>query len=443
MKKIHIILVAAFALLPFAATAQMHVQDLPADVQQIVVSDNTHLDVHFDAASAARLEVPAASASKASVVKGGKMQLSEALSSAVLRIPVNRSITFSAEDNARIDLHIADGTSLNILTLLVEDNASVRILGDPGNDLTLHSLYIRAEDNAGVVASTRVNLTDYDLRVSDQAKIVFSILNMIADGPGTVTSRTSVVDDHGVIDYGTIYYNGELYRSDTPNPDNNYIVRHHTSVDGEARPNPFRYHRDVMLRFNWGFHNWSSSRNPIHGFEGQVADQSFAARTTFNNIQLSLDYPLFGTRHFGAYVGLGLEWDKYKLVNPAMNTVDRYRDIPVTAASISTRYVVVPLSIRFDLGRSRDWALEFSALPGLFWRGKHSGLRVDMESSTDEIAIYDRRICDQINPYKLDLRASLRYNGIGLYVQAATMSALRKGYHPLYPVKFGLSIALD
>ncbi len=443
MKKIHIILVAALALLPFAATAQMHVQDLPADVQQIVVSDNTHLDVHFDAASAARLEVPAASASKASVVKGGKMHLSEALSSAVLRLPSSRSITFSAEDNARVDLHVVDGTSLNILTLLVEDNASVRILGEPGNELTVSSLNIRAEDNAGVVASTRVNLTDYDLRVSDQAKIVFSQFNMVVAGSTpTATTCTSVIEDHGVIDYGTIYHNGEVYRADSPK----YIVEHKeqkASANGEARSNPFRYHRDVLLRFNWGFHNWSNSRNPIHGFEGQVSDQAFAARTTFNNIQLSLDYPLFGTRHFGAYVGLGLEWDKYKLASLEMTNLESYQENPVTAASISTRYVVVPISVQFDMGRSRDWTLEFSALPGLFWRGKHSGLRVDMESATDEVTIYDRSMCSQINPYKLDLRASLRYNGIGLYVQAATMSALRKGYHPLYPVKFGLSIALD
>ena len=71
---------------------------------------------------------------------------------------------------------------------------------------------------------------------------------------------------------------------------------------------PFWHWRNIELHFAWGFHNWGDDM--FNGFEGVDGDASI--RTSFNNIQLSVNYPIVGTRHTGLYLGLGLEWDKYK-----------------------------------------------------------------------------------------------------------------------------------
>jgi hypothetical protein len=179
----------------------------------------------------------------------------------------------------------------------------------------------------------------------------------------------------------------------------------------------------------------------FNGFGG--VDGDAAVRTSFNNIQLSVDYPLVGTRHFGFYVGLGLEWDKYKFEanEVTLNTsTDPYAFADGGDQSCSswlnTRYVVVPLTFRFDLWH--DWSLTLSALPGIHWGGSHTGLRRDITSGDDEVNIKDYSINPYIRPYKLDARISLQYHSLGLYFQASMLPAFKGSCDELFPVKFGI-----
>ena len=101
----------------------------------------------------------------------------------------------------------------------------------------------------------------------------------------------------------------------------------------------------------------------------------------------------------------------------------------------------MPLTFRFDLWH--DWSLTLAALPGIHWSGSHTGLRREYVTDLEERTDYDQSVNKYINPYKLDLRATLSYENIGLYLQVPTISTLRSSSQELYPIKFGLFLTID
>lgn len=202
--------------------------------------------------------------------------------------------------------------------------------------------------------------------------------------------------------------------------------------------------RTVALNFAWGFHNWSTKW--YNGFSGIDGDAS--VRTSFNHIQLSLNYPFVSTHSFALYLGLGLDWDKYKFTGNdiTFNTAtDPYTFADggdnATTSWLNTRYVILPVTFRFDLWH--DWNLSLAVIPGLHWGGSHTGLRRETVTDVEETTQYDQDVNKYINPYKLDLRATLSYDWFGLYLQVPTVSTMRASAQKLYPLKFGLFFTLD
>lgn len=193
------------------------------------------------------------------------------------------------------------------------------------------------------------------------------------------------------------------------------------------------------LDFAWGFHNWSKDR--FNGLAG--TDDDAAVRTSFNHILLTFNYPVFTSRRVALYAGLGLEWDKYKFHRGDIHfdeTAEPYHLYNGTVANsesrLLTRYVILPIEVKFDLGR--HWKLGLAAIPGLHWSGSHTGLRRDITSGDDESNIKDYSVNKYINPYKLDARIAVQYRSIGVYFQASMLPAFKGSCDELFPVKFGI-----
>jgi hypothetical protein len=225
----------------------------------------------------------------------------------------------------------------------------------------------------------------------------------------------------------------------------NLIAREGDKPDDD-KPRSIWRSRDVKLDFAWGFHNWGTTM--LNGFEGVEGDA--AIRTSFNHIHLSVNYPLIGTRRFATYIGLGLEWDKYKFTGHdiTFNTAAEpyaFADggDPSCTSWLNTRYVILPVSFRFDFGRGGDWSLTLSAIPGIHWGGSHTGLRRERITDLEERLDRDQSVNKYINPYRLDVRLMLQYESIGLYFQMPTLSTLRSNSQELYPLKFGFALSLD
>lgn len=193
------------------------------------------------------------------------------------------------------------------------------------------------------------------------------------------------------------------------------------------------------IDFAWGFHNWSPDR--FNGFAGTDGDA--AVRTSFNHILLTFNYPVACSHRVALFAGLGLEWDKYKFHRGDIHfdqTAEPYHFINGTVANsesrLLTRYVILPIEVKFDLGR--HWKLGLAAIPGLHWSGSHTGLRRDIASGDDEVNTKDFSVNPYINPYKLDARIAVQYHSIGVYFQASMLPAFKSSCDDLFPVKFGI-----
>jgi hypothetical protein len=191
--------------------------------------------------------------------------------------------------------------------------------------------------------------------------------------------------------------------------------------------------------FAWGFHNWGNDRfNGLAGTDGDAA-----VRTSFNHILLTFNYPLLYSRHVALYGGLGLEWDKYKFHRGDIHfdqTAEPYHFVNGAVANsesrLLTRYVILPIEVKFNLGR--HWKLALAAIPGLHWSGSHTGLRRDITSGDDETNVKDFSVNPYIAPYKLDARISVQYRSLGVYFQTSMLPAFKGSCEELFPVKFGI-----
>ena len=203
----------------------------------------------------------------------------------------------------------------------------------------------------------------------------------------------------------------------------------------EAYGNPFQ------LDFLWGFNNWGGS--PFTGLMG-MSDAGYGLRTSFSSYQLEGYYNLILTRHFNFGLGLGYESDIYKFSNDYVDyRADAFTAIDTLAAGgyystrFVTRYVQLPVHIGWRVKESshKGFRIELAAIPALGWCGKHTGLKHEFHQ--DGTNLQDQRnLTDAVNPFKLDVRLKLKFSGIGVFLQVATMPLFLDGTK-IYPIKLG------
>lgn len=440
------IILAIMLLLP-AAPLAAQVQPLPNDVTRFIFED-----------------------CKAVIVPDTVTGLEDGLMNAGAGIRVNGSeVTFY--DNRNVRLHFCPGTATHFV---VTDNANVTFQGTfrfpgtfelwaddastvtftgIGDTVSAKSMVITLEDVARVNAKSILRTDRYNFSAKDYSRFkAFIVEQTGSDGERQKSHFTNT-------NYASYHIGHNLYPG------------HNETIDLSEAEDFFSYDEDeidlddlkdfdadniadltrkIRLRltrrtwnsnidFSWGFHNWGKDR--FNGLAG--TDDDAAVRTSFNHIMLTFNYPVLSSRRVALYAGLGMEWDKYKFHRGDIHfdqTTDPYHFIdgfvPNSESRLLTRYVILPIEVKFDLGR--HWKLGLAAIPGLHWSGSHTGLRRDITSGDDETNIKDISVNPYINSYKLDARIAVQYRSVGVYFQASMLPAFKGSCEELFPVKFGI-----
>ena len=463
MKKIALIALVSICSFQISIShAQQYTQQVPDNVNEIRLEGAAHLIVK---STDGEMTLQTFSKYQVATVKNNRMTISDGSYGVTLLLPAGRSMTFVAEDYANLVFNGSFGKRPQ-LTVHTEDHARALFSGSLADSVWAVTITLQAEDYSQIHSEVRMMQYGFEVLPDDYAQITIDCFQERFE-PGMKTRTQTVrMCDHCVVNWNYCLEEDSIRNVGSDTSYAQYVsdrkqramqkrdslrneihsrhpYRSSESPEGQRKCSIWR-HRDVALNFAWGFHNWGTGM--FNGFEG--VDGAAAIRTSFNNIQLSVNYPLIGTRHFGFYIGLGLEWDKYKFEGKdiTLNTAtDPHAFVdggdPTCTSWLNTRYVVLPLTFRFDLWH--DWSLTLSALPGIHWSGSHTGLRREYTSDIEERTDYDQSVNKYINPYKLDLRATLSYENIGVYFQAPTMSTFRSSVQELYPIKFGIILTLD
>lgn len=440
---------------------QTYTQQVPDEVSEIRLSEYSRLMVK---PTSGPMMLQTYKQYQVASVKNGRLTIPGSSTDLTLLLPEGRSIAFVAEDYSNLTFVGSFGKRPK-LTVHTKDYASALFSGSLADSVWAVNISLQAEDYSQIHSEVRMMQFGFEVLPEDYAHITIDCFQERYE-PG-MSSRSQTVRQcpNCIVNWNYCYNDTvENVGSDTSyaryvSDSKTRVLQRHDSLksevyarnphrsssyDGQQKSRSIWRHRDVDLNFAWGFHNWGTDM--FNGFEG--VDGAAAIRTSFNNIQLSVNYPLVGTRHFGFYIGLGLEWDKYKFEGKdiTFNTAtDPHTFVdggdPTCTSWLNTRYVVLPLTFRFDLWH--DWSLTLSALPGIHWSGSHTGLRREYTTDLEERTDYDQSVNKYINPYKLDLRATLSYENIGVYFQAPTMSTFRSTVQNLYPIKFGIILTMD
>ena len=461
MKKTLLLAIISIFNFQISHAQQTYTQQVPDEVSEIRLSEYSRLMVK---PTSGPMMLQTYKQYQVATVKKGRLTIPGSSTDLTLLLPEGRSIAFVAEDYSNLTFVGSFGKRPK-LTVHTKDYASALFSGSLADSVWAVNISLQAEDYSQIHSEVRMMQFGFEVLPEDYAHITIDCFQERYE-PG-MSSRSQTVRQcpNCIVNWNYCYNDtvenvgGDTAYSQYIRDQRSRIKQQGDSVknamrsrqpnrsysyDGQQRSRSVWRHRDVALHFAWGFHNWGTSM--FNGFEG--VDGDAAVRTSFNNIQLSVDYPLVGTRHFGFYVGLGLEWDKYKFEANEVTlstSTDPYAFTDGGDQSCSswlnTRYVVVPLTFRFDLWH--DWSITLSALPGIHWGGSHTGLRREYDTDLEDRTERDQSVNKYINPYKLDLRATLSYENIGLYFQLPTMSTFRSSVQELYPIKFGLILTID
>ncbi len=461
MKKTLLLAIISIFNFQISHAQQTYTQQVPDEVSEIRLSEYSRLMVK---PTSGPMMLQTYKQYQVASVKNGRLTIPGSSTDLTLLLPEGRSIAFVAEDYSNLTFVGSFGKRPK-LTVHTKDFASALFSGSLADSVWAVNISLQAEDYSQIHSEVRMMQFGFEVLPEDYAHITIDCFQERYE-PG-MSSRSQTVRQcpNCIVNWNYCYNDTvENVGSDTSyaryvSDSKTRVLQRHDSLksevyarnphrsssyDGQQKSRSIWRHRDVDLNFAWGFHNWGTGM--FNGFEG--VEGAAAVRTSFNNIQLSVNYPLIGTRHFGFYIGLGLEWDKYKFEGKdiTFNTAtDPHTFVdggdPTCTSWLNTRYVVLPLTFRFDLWH--DWSLTLSALPGIHWSGSHTGLRREYTTDLEERTDYDQSVNKYINPYKLDLRATLSYENIGVYFQAPTMSTFRSTVQNLYPIKFGIILTMD
>ena len=461
MKKTLLLAIISIFNFQISQAQQTYTQQVPDEVSEIRLSEYSRLMVK---PTSGPMMLQTYKQYQVATVKKGRLTIPGSSTDLTLLLPEGRSIAFVAEDYSNLTFVGSFGKRPK-LTVHTKDYATALFSGSLADSVWAVNISLQAEDYSQIHSEVRMMQFGFEVLPEDYAHITIDCFQERYEPGMSSRSQTVRQCSNCIVNWNYCFSDtvenvgGDTAYSQYIRDQRSRVKQQGDSVknamrsrqpnrsysyDGQQRSRSVWRHRDVALHFAWGFHNWGTSM--FNGFEG--VDGDAAVRTSFNNIQLSVDYPLVGTRHFGFYVGLGLEWDKYKFEANEVSlstSTDPYAfsdgGDQSCSSWLNTRYVVVPLTFRFDLWH--DWSLTLSALPGIHWGGSHTGLRREYDTDLEDRTERDQSVNKYINPYKLDLRATLSYENIGLYFQAPTMSTFRSSVQELYPIKFGLILTID
>lgn len=286
---------------------------------------------------------------------------------------------------------------------------------------------------------------------------------------------------------------------------------HNTAMEmttlGNTRVSMVRYKpiERVHLSLLVGFHNWGTSQlNGLAGteyvsdyrdvayWERNAWEDAASARTNLGNLQLELSYDIIAREHYTIGLGLGYEWNSYRLRHPFVSWVEA-SDIPVHTSMINatlydyTGFTILPEIGVLYMGRDQvpgSWSTRFTtnylAMPIQFTyhadrshtKGFHAGVAVipgmaiTKGTLTRHFSGYGGKTWVSYSPVtgdttcgfirydahdeqsvkvnaKVDVRLTVGWANWSVFLQLATMPVLAdKRTLGLYPMKLGLKIQL-
>ena len=443
--------IAALSLLAPAAVQAQRVQPLPDKVKEIRIESRQRLTVVSGDEN--RIETNSDKNGIAKVT-GGRMTISSGAGDVTLRLAPWRSMTFRAEDYSTIEFS-GSFDNRESLTIEAEDYAQVTFAGDTTDTVRAVTLTLRAEDFSRITSNVILQQYNYELSPADYSRIVLAGMDQMHPADGTNwgnRSQSISISDHGKFYRGRCTNGSTVYATEYPEDDDLAarvtvdatdrvadIARDMAKGAESKKKQSYWSSGDFYARFAWGWHNWGDEM--LSGFGGVEGPSE--VQTSMSNMQLEFNFTLAENRWIGLSAGLGLEWNRYKFTGSEVlwdNTTAPYHlalgTDPNCTSSLKTRYVTLPLTI--IIGDRDEWHLELAALPGIGWTGNNTGLRRQYGSGSGSRTDKDYTINRSLAPYKLDVRAAVMHDGIGVFFQVATLSAFKDGCQELFPVKFGI-----
>ena len=422
-------------------------QLLPDDITEIRLEDYAALRVMQGDEN--RLTVNG-NARQLGTYKGARLTLKETDSEATLYLKPGRSMCFNTQDFSLLNL-VGDFAPFDSLSLHAEDYSRINYSGNDGDTLRIHRLTLKCEDYSRIVSSRPVQFGIGRHSAGDYSLITLDAVDLNSRlAPEGVTEDLYTNSDFGRINTGRYTVDGELKhpRVEYDTDKALEVMDHVTTAVGDlarhAKKKVNRHPWGTELDFAWGWNNWGDQIGS--GFSG--VDGAAGASTTFHNIQLAVNVPVINVSGFALKAGLGLEWNRYVFNTPEVlfdPTADPKALVAgtwgagVANSYLKTCHVTVPIKLEF--GNPDRWHFSLTALPGLNWTGKNSGLRRhynEVEAVMNEHTDKDRSVNPYLNPYMLDVRVAVQYDCMGVYLQVSTLSAFKDGCQDLYPIKFGI-----
>ena len=454
MKRNILSIMAVLALLtPATVVAQHRLQPIPETVQEIGIEGKQKLRIV--AGDETRLETTSDKNSIGTMrSQGTKMVVNSGGADVTLCLAPWRSIRLHAEDYATLEFS-GSFDKRESLTVETEDYAQALFIGDTNDTVRAVTLILRAEDFSRITSNVILQHNNYELAPADYSCIVLAGLDQMHIEGGGNRSHSISLGDHGKIYRGRCTDGETVYATEYPEDDDLASRVSVNVTDGvvtiardmaagkEGKPKKKNTwdSGNFYLRFAWGWHNWGSQ--PFSGFGGVQGPAELT--TSMNNVQLEGNIHIARSRWFSISAGLGLEWNSFKFAESELlwdATAEPYYLAlgadPNCLSRLKTRYVTLP--IRMHLGDKDGWHIELTALPGLGWTGKNTGLRREYGGGNGQNKVKDFSVNRSLNPYKFDVRAAIMYDWIGLYVQVSTLSVFRNNCDELFPIKFGIII---
>lgn len=342
-----------------------------------------------------------------------------------LHLNMGTSMAIKTDDFSNAELHI--NNPLIMLSIETNDYSNVLVLSDH-DSIRANTINIKTNDFSNAKFSSPVVATTVKLISNDYSN---------AQLPnGRIVNIRESQSEYATIRYGHIP-NVNIY-IDEVQPD--------TKPVSKAKAARYFSEGDWEFRFAWAFNNWGEQ--PYNGFVSM--NSPYDLGTTFSSYQLELAYYPLYSAHIDFGLGLGYESDIYRFSNPyvALGSTSPTSDLAtfqtqdrqdaIWSSRMVTRYVTLPLTIRLKPTAFSDFSISLTALPGLNYTSRNTGLKHKGESLNHDGKTTNREeVSTYMNPFKLDGRLTFTYSHISIFLQMASLPVNLNMDKKVYPIKLG------
>ena len=359
--------------------------------------------------------------------------------------------TLTVKGNDAINLSLRQGT---LVSILARDNAQLRV-GTQGE--TLNQLHLIAKGNSTVrfEGTDSLRFNQLEIETADNGQAVFYCPVVCNQMQAKAAGLSNIIFSHSASGNKAILATHDLATITIPQGEWNTLeseqmgdsrVHDGTIADHAERSATITY-RSPFDSFDFlaacGMTFWAS---PSASFSGAPYEVS----THFGAWQFEVRYNFLFTRHIALSMGLGLKMSKYRFSNPSVYYDEDSRTFTSPTADptltdgtyshLATRAIVLPLSFTFV--SNNNFCIDITALPGLAFTNKRTGLYHHYEYLNGTASDYDHSVEGNLPPLQCDLRLSLGTEWLRAYAQVGLTPLFQEFEQPIHGCQFGLLFQL-